>query len=176
MMNQFMVDIETMGTAPYSVIMSIGIVQFDIKTGETGAEFYRTIDLESSKKIGLLMDSATIDWWKKQDPKIYKKMLVNTKPVQTVLKELTEWLKKNCRTSKYMWGNSARFDLGLLECAYIKAGLEIPWAWWNERCCRTIVALNDKIKNSMEKPKDAHDPITDCHYQINYVVKTIQSL
>lgn len=175
-MQNFMVDLETLGTSHDSIILSIGIVQFDLSTGEIGATFYRTIDEKSSRGYGLTSDKATEEWWSKQDAKVRAQLRIGVQPLKSVLTEVTEFLKLNCKASKLLWGNSARFDLGLLEDAYRAVGMETPWAFWNERCCRTIVALNPNIKDSMPKPEGAHHPIVDCKYQIEYVVRTIQSL
>ena len=176
-MNNFMVDLETMGTRPYSVIASIGVVQFDIESGKIGEKFYHTIDQASCLKLGLSKDQATIDWWKKQDVNIYSQLLVNTQPIKLVLKELNRFLdlaypRKDFR---FMWGNSAAFDLGLLLCAYERAEIEVPWQFYNERCCRTVVSLNPSIRAGIPKPRGAHDAIVDCEHQIEYVVKTIDS-
>lgn len=171
-----MVDLETLGTKSNSIILSVGIVQFDLYTGELGNEFYSTIDSVDSRSYGLTSDPSTVDWWLKQDKSVRDKLYQNTKALKQVLEEITIYLQSSCESSKFLWGNSARFDLGLLENAYTKCGVNTPWAFWNERCCRTVVALNPNIKDSMPKPEGAHDPIVDCKYQIEYVVRTIQSL
>lgn len=176
MKNHFMVDIETMGTLPYSIIMSIGIVAFDIITGELGEEFYKTIDVKSSKSFNLIQDKATVEWWNKQDSCIFLELFKNTEQLPTVLKELNSFLKNNCKTDKLMWGNSASFDLGLLRNAYERCGIIPQWYYGNEFCCRTIVLLNPSVKNNMSKLVGAHHPITDCKNQIEYLVKTINSI
>lgn len=178
MKNNFMVDIETLGTSPFSIILSIGVVAFDVKTGEIGNQFYRTIDVASSKEVGLTLDQSTVDWWANQDKSVRDMLTKDTIPVGHALEDLTNWLNMQVgeQGDKFMWGNSARFDLGLLENAYSKCMLPYPWNFYNERCCRTIVSLNPKVKEEMGKPKGAHHPIVDCLHQIEYVVKTIKSL
>ncbi len=47
-----MLDIETMGNESYSAITSIGAVEFDIETGETGDEFYVVVGLQSCLDAG----------------------------------------------------------------------------------------------------------------------------
>jgi len=175
MKNQLMIDLETMGTRPGSVIMSIGAIAFDLKTGELGEQFYRTIDLQSSLEIGLTVDPATESWWAKQDPAIHARMFKDTAPVKEVLAELCKWISQ-LPSPVCPWGNSAAFDLGLLADVLEKCGLPLPWNYYNERCCRTIVALNPGIKYAMAKPSAAHDPIEDCKYQIRYVTKIVKSL
>jgi hypothetical protein len=174
MKNNFMVDIETLGTRSYSIILSIGVVAFDLKTGNTGDEFYRTIDVASSKEVGLTSDASTVEWWRKQDKSVRDALTKNTAHIHQVLTQLLAWFDMQTY-ERFMWGNSARFDLGLLENAYERCKLIPPWAYYNERCCRTIVALNPEIKNSLPKPTGAHHPIIDCKHQIDYIVKTIQS-
>lgn len=63
-----MIDIETLGTAPGSVILSIGAVAFvRDRMPEDWREFSSVISVESSKSCGLTTDQSTIDWWKRQD-------------------------------------------------------------------------------------------------------------
>lgn len=174
-LDNFMVDLETMGTKPYSVIASIGVVTFDLRTGELGLEFYRTIDQQSCLDAGLTIDPATAEWWSKQDPRIKAQLYVDTAPLAEVLGDFSAWIKSQTSSYKYLWGNGATFDLALLSQAYDKIGMYIPWGYWNERCVRTIVALNPAIKDRMAKPSGLHHPIADCKYQIEYVVKTIES-
>ena len=64
-MSRIMVDLETLGTAPGSVILSIGAVRFDVEKGLLD-EFYVNIDVESSQRLGLTIDGDTVMWWLKQ--------------------------------------------------------------------------------------------------------------
>ena len=60
-MNNVMLDLETLGTSPGCIILSIGAVFFD-KNG-LGQEFYQTIDVQSSIDAGLTMSGGTFKWW-----------------------------------------------------------------------------------------------------------------
>lgn len=171
-----MLDLETLGTKPGSVIMSLAAIQFDLKTGKLGAEYYRNIDLPSSKELGLEIDQDTIDWWNKQDRSIYNQMFVKPLHVKVVLNEFSLWIKTMCPGAKFVWGNAPSFDCVLLRTVYDRAHIGAPWAFYNERCVRTIVGLNPAIKDSTPKPAAAHHPIVDCRHQINYLVKTLNSL
>lgn len=46
-MNHVMLDIETLGNQSNSVITSLGAVEFNLETGETGREFWQNIDVQS---------------------------------------------------------------------------------------------------------------------------------
>lgn len=180
MKNQLMVDLETMGVNQKAPIVSIGVVQFDLKTGETGKHFYQTINLESSIAAGLICDASTIKWWMEQEEGTRQKLFKQTENLKEVLHSLAEWMEEiitwdTSEGNLELWGNSAAFDLGILRSSYEAVGLPIPWIHWNERCLRTVASLNPVIKQSEPKPKGAHDPVIDCYYQINYLIKTLRS-
>lgn len=160
-----MVDIESMGNTSESAIISIGAVKFDIKTGETGEEFYTIIDLQSCLDIGLTMDASTVLWWLQQSDAARKEFTKKGVSIVKALEDFSAFLiDSNCE----IWGNSARFDLGLLNDAYNKLKKPIPWKYYNERCVRTLVSFNRTIKNDYPVPSDTHNALVDCHYQIGY--------
>ena len=161
-----MVDIETMGNKSKSAIISIGAVNFDIQSGETGRQFYCNISLQSCLDAGLTVNADTIMWWMRQSDEARKALNSNTIPLKQGLILFHNWL---CEVPDdyQIWGNSARFDLGLLDDAYFSIGDKTPWNYWQERCVRTLVAFNPFLKKSIvnELP---HDAISDCLYQIKY--------
>jgi hypothetical protein len=176
-MKHFMIDLETMGTRPYSIIASIGVVQFNLLTGELGAEFHKTIDRRSCLDVGLTEDRETIEWWKNQSKEVRDQLYKYNVYLPYALKQLKVWLTKYSTNGDfYVWGNSAAFDLGLITQACEKCNLPVPWKYWQECCCRTIVMLNPTIKEKTIKPKGAHHPIIDCKFQIDYIVRTLRSI
>ena len=56
----YMIDLETLGVSPGSVISSIAAVQFDINTGEIGRQFYKNIDLQQSLDNGFTINAETL--------------------------------------------------------------------------------------------------------------------
>lgn len=168
-----MLDLETMGTDSYSAIVSIGAVEFDINTGETGKEYYKNIDLQSCLDLGLKANAATILWWMKQSEEARKSLIQNPKiSINRALYEFSQF----CSLDHYIWGNSARYDCGILADAYNQSALEIPWNYTKERCVRTLVSFNPKIKSEMQFKGIKHNPIDDCKFQIEYCSKTWASL
>lgn len=70
-----------------------------------------------------------------------------------------------------IWGNSVRFDVGILETAYRADGREsltLPWKFRNEMDVRTLVAFAPAIKDHYPFTGVEHNPIDDCKYQIGY--------
>jgi hypothetical protein len=179
-----MLDIETLGTQPGAVIISVAAVEFDLETGKTGREFFWKIDLVDSMKHGFIIDPNTLLWWMSQDPKVFKQNITpdgNTQPVNLVVNDMINVLKYSLDKNIQIWGNSNRFDLGIL-LPYIKTvTVEPVWKYSKERDVRTLAALKPEIKGEcVAKAKkdglDLHNPIVDCKLQIEYCSKIYNSL
>ncbi len=160
-----MLDLETMGNVSYSSIVSIGALEFDINTGKTGKTFYVNVDLQSCIDLGLIINGATVMWWMQQSERARKDLVSGiVLPIEHALRSFSEFCNKEYR----IWGNSARFDLGILQNAYDKAGIPICWDYKNERCVRTLVSLNPEIKKNFPSVGTAHNALADCYYQVGY--------
>lgn len=167
-----MLDIETLGTKSNSAIISIGAVEFDIETGETGETFYRNVSLKSSVDSGLIIDPDTVMWWLGQDLSARKSL---TEGGVTQLPQALLDFNDFCTKDYEVWGNSARFDLGIMSNAYEKTFISIPWNFRLERCVRTLVSLNPSIKDNIVFKGTAHNALHDCYHQIKYCSETFNS-
>lgn len=167
-LGHLMLDLETMGSVSNSVITSIGAVEFDIATGETGRTFYERINIQSCLNFGLKVTGSTIQWWLTQNQTAREETAKDGDDLFTVLNKFNEFIKELDDFTLQVWGNSARFDNGLLEDAYIAIGRNIPWNFRTERDVRTLVALRPDIKKNMPNIGTEHLPIDDCLFQISY--------
>jgi len=166
-----MLDIETMGNQSYSSILSIGAVQFDLETGEIGKKFYTTVSLDSCLQTGLIINGSALEWWMKQNEQAKKDLFSGEKlHIASALYELSSFIE-DISPKPIVWGNSARFDCGILTDAYNKLSLKTPWDFRDERCVRTLVSFNPSIKLSEKMVGNYHNPIDDCIYQIGYCSK-----
>lgn len=164
-----MLDIETLGSVPYSCILSIAAVEFDINTGNTGKEFYRGIDLKSCLDMGLIVNASTIMWWMQQNEQAREELATGNKPpIKQALNEFSSF----CDNGYEIWGNSARFDCGILQNAYNKADIPIPWDFRKERCVRTLVSFKPDIKANYPFHGTAHNALHNCYFQVGYCSKT----
>jgi hypothetical protein len=161
-MKHLMIDLETLGTRPTSVFLSIAAVQFDLESWNLGEGFKENVEMKSACDAGLTIDASTLQWWMTQKPEIFKLMFEQPNELEYTLKNLSGFIVRN--GIEYVWGNSARFDLSILENAYLKMGIAVPWNYRNERCYRTLTSLFPSIKPAFRK--DAHDPTQDCLFQI----------
>lgn len=137
-----MIDLETLGTRPGSVILSIGAVVFDLKTGKLGAEFYKNISRASCEKAGLTTDASTVVWWEQQSPEAKAALEPDQVTLLEALAAFTDWFARV--GGECVWGHGASFDPVLLESAYRAERVLPPWKFWNVRCCRTVLALGNR--------------------------------
>ena len=168
-MRHVMVDIETLGTTPGSVISAIGAVFFDPETKELGPEFYMPIDLVDAQRNGFTIDASTVVWWLGQGDEARAEMTSTSRvAVYPAMMCFLEFIEAQCPLDEVVvWGNGASFDNVLLAGALKKLGLE-GWKFWNDRCFRTIKSLMpiaDKYK-----PEVAHHALYDAKAQAQHAI------
>lgn len=134
-----MLDLETMGTRPGSVIASIGAVAFDPRTGVLGAEFYRAVSLASCQRLGLRFDADTVAWWLKQGDAARAALAAAEVPLADAIQDFTGFWRSV--GGRFIWSHGANFDEPLISAAYRAAGHLVPWKYWDSRCTRTIYDL-----------------------------------
>lgn len=175
-MKHIMLDLETLGTRSNSVIAVIAAVYFDPETGETGKEFYRRINIQSCLDYGLEIDLKTLKWWFQQSFRARKEVFNQEDRIhiQPALRELYYFIKTT--DDAILWGNSARFDLGILENAYYKIENGVPWKHWNERDVRTLSSFAPEIKENTIREGTHHNALDDCYHQIKYCSAIYQKI
>ncbi|HED1316335.1 TPA: 3'-5' exoribonuclease [Citrobacter freundii] len=179
-----MVDMETMGNSPDAPIVSIGAVFFDPSTGNTGAEFYRVVNLESSMSFGMKPDASTIQWWLKQSSEARSAILVDeAMGLRESLELLADFIAENAANGSHtvqLWGNGCSFDNVILRRAY--ALTETPFAvpFRNDRDVRTMVELGKSVginpRYDIPFEGDMHNALSDARHQVKYVSAIWQRL
>lgn len=173
-MNHCMVDLETLGTQPGSVILSIGAVLFNPALPPDqcmGEEFYCVVSKQSCLDAGLTIDQDTLAWWEKQSPEA-RQVLADADDPNTAdtLEDSLNMFKMFLPPDVKVWSNGANFDQPLLDVAYNRCGLSLPWKFWNSRCHRTIVALHPNEKSIRPANALAHNALEDVKYQTKHLV------
>lgn len=179
-----MVDLETMGSGPDAPVVSIGAVYFDPSTGNTGAEFYQVVSLESSMSFGMKPDASTIQWWLKQSSEARSAILVDeAMGLRETLELLSDFIAENAANGSHtvqLWGNGCSFDNVILRHAY--ALTETPFAvpFWNDRDVRTMVELGKSVginpRFDIPFEGDMHNALSDARHQVKYVSAIWQRL
>lgn len=170
-----MIDLETLGTIPGSVILSIGAVRaYGAGTLPAADKFFCTIGLESSIWAGLMPSSTTVGWWKGQDTAALARLTrePHFPRLKDALENFTGWLSGS--PGAWLWGDSAAFDLGLLAAAYRAVGLDVPWGYRQECDYRTLRQARPDIK----KPYNAlaHDSLADAETQLKHLFELLPAI
>lgn len=187
----YMIDLETLGTQPGCVVLSIGAVRFNPITGTIDETFYREINQRSCGDIGLTINTDTVKWWSMQDGAAHE-LLERTKlggsDISTTLWDLADFITDNPNTqlcdslererNTFLWANSPSFDCDIIGYVFDDAGIPRPWAFYNEQDCRTLVELGRTLgidpKKTMPFTGVPHNALDDAIHQAKYVSEIYQ--
>lgn len=167
-----MVDLETMGTRPGSVLCSIGAVAFDPVAGVYGPRFYRVIDQDSCERVGLTKDPATVEWWSRQSAEAQLALRIGARPIGAVLNEFLAWWQEVGGVE--LWAHGPNFDETLLTAAFRACDMIPPYRFWNTRCTRTIYAAAGVGPDRSQGVH--HNAMTDAMNQASAVIRAYRVL
>lgn len=162
--SHIMVDLETLGTRPGSVIVSIGACR--VTKGEPADPFYCVIDVGSSKEAGFTVDEDTQRWWDRQS--IEARSIFSDPNAVTAVKGLSDfadYLRQFGSASVQLWGNGSDFDNVLLIAAYNILGSPAPWKFYNNRCFRTMKQMFGDGLQFPERQGTHHNALDDAMHQ-----------
>jgi len=176
-MQNIMIDIETLGTRPGCVILSIGAVEFDNE--RLGKELIVNIDPESCTDAGLAIEARTVMWWLDQSDEARKAL--TSRPTVALDKALALLNAAYDFKGKNVWCNGASFDFPILEAGYHAFGAKAPWEFWNTMDFRTLKNLIDtktlkKIRAEIVSNYTAHDALGDAKEQALTVIGILSFL
>ncbi len=160
---QCMIDLETLDTTPWSVILSIGACKFSQK-GIIN-HFYVNVDPQSCLDIGMSKSAETEAWWAQQSEEARSALEVDRVPIIEALQRFADWYGGY---SIPTWGNGSNFDNIILTTAYKLGGMQAPWNFWHDRCFRTIRSLSTKqlvVDGTKHNAKD--DAIAQAQFLID---------
>ena len=143
-MRHVMVDLETTNVKADTAIVAIGAVVFD--ETEIQEEFYANVNLDSCIDRGMTISHETLCWWTRQ-PREARELAFSfdAEHIMNALSQLSLFVTGNYQYEKediVVWGNGAAFDNAVLNLAYSKEGLEVPWDFRNDMCYRTVRKLS----------------------------------
>jgi hypothetical protein len=171
-MTHLSIDIETLDTAPTSVILSVGMAAFEIgKYGNYKTEYYV---LNLSEQLNRTKSESTLKWWEEQTNRDIFTIPENEKTsLRTFSICFNEFITKH--SVKEVWANSPSFDIAILRNLFIDTlKLPFPISYKNERDYRTLMS----IRKQLHMPKDiiendnAHNSLSDALYQAKMINDT----
>jgi len=177
-----MLDLETLGTSPGSIVLSIGAASTVRDSLDEQLVFSKKISVISSMRAGLTSDDETLRWWKSQPDNVWAAAVEGGEELESVLASFGTWLVelRSFKTERQaagnrlrLWGDANSFDIVLLECAYKAAGVPVPWTYREEFDYRTLRSLFQS-----EKPpkKVIHDALSDARAQLEHLQQIIEKL
>ena len=172
MMPAAMIDIETLDTAPSSVILSVGACKFDpYSDAEPHSQRHWRISIEEQLAQGRTVSDSTIEWWARQDPKVRDAAFTEDGriSIEIFMSELNRWMVGVDK----IWCQGPQFDMVILENLFAQFGVHKNWAYWQVSDSRTIFNLmpEDPRKGIRQ---DAHDALADAYYQSIAVQRTFR--
>lgn len=175
-----MIDLETLGIEPGSIIVQIGAVGFDLEGGEEsiGESLNIKIDIGSSLVEGFKTNQNTLNWWSEASQEAKEMVFSGDKvSIREALTKLSEFIQNRCSQSVKVWGNGSFFDISLLEFAYRKLDMTIPWEYYNVRDMRTIMDTRVcKSSGCLAFTGIRHYAVDDCKYQIREVLVAFENI
>lgn len=169
-----MIDLETLGTDPNSVIISLGAIKFDPHTDiEPYGGLYIKADIDEQQDLGRTINDNTLEWWSRQDPKVRDEAL--TDEGRSTLEDMTNQLNKFLVGVDYIWAQGPAFDIVMLEDLYKDIKKPTPWQFWQIRDSRTLFSLMP-VDPRKEIQQDLHNALADAYYQSICVQKTYKAL
>jgi len=165
-----MLDLETTGKRAGCPILSIGACDFNsIRRFEANISHISCLD------VGLKDQYETMNWWDKQSEEAKNVAFSGKEPLVEALGRFSDWLR-SLNTSKdkvFVWGNGAKFDLGILEAAYVACDMVYPIDYQNERCYRTLKNLYYSIKAG-EFIGTKHNALHDALHQAKHAKEILE--
>lgn len=176
MLNDLSIDIESLGIAEDSIVISIGAVVFnnEISLSTFNCQFYEILDLKDQESQKRTMSIDTVLWWMKQSEftksALIEKNRTSTYKALTLLNTLIQEYAVN-----YAWAKSPNFDLVILDSLYKSFNMKfaIDFRYWMD--VRTIMRIRKTCKlNEIKMSKDdAHNALNDAYYQAKIVNDTL---
>jgi len=146
-----MIDMETLDTSPYCVILTIGVVRFDPHGSGVVQKLELRPTIEDQTEIyNRVINDDTIRWWGEQSPEAQEEAMGDRG--RQSFRECLEELYKFGWNRRAVWSNGAAFDVVVAETAFRQVFTDkpnpIPWPFYTVRDTRTLYELaNVKLKD-----------------------------
>lgn len=163
-MHHLMLDIETLGIKPGCIITQAACVPFtEDGPGPPATWFQANIDITSYGHT-FHIDAATLKWTIEKGVPILRDNAVDA---ALALLNLSNWIAARTTADNRVkiWANSPTFDCEILEAAWRRFDIAVPWKFWQLLDYRT-----EMWREPRRELPAAHDATQDCLDQIARLV------
>lgn len=156
-------DLETLDTSPTGIILSMGVVMFDITQLNTfdelvsqGMNIY--FDQKQQEKAGRTVSKDTLNWWEKQGKEAAECLnnphQLDCRKLHKYMNALYEALNFQPDRKANRWFSRGHFDASFIENFCKTFEIDPPYKYWTWRCARSYLdGLGIGTRNEkMEKP------------------------
>jgi len=167
-----MLDIETLGTCPDCVVLTLGAVKFDPYSSEIAGGIYCKPDVDEQIAQGRIVREDTMEWWGTQAEAVREEALgmEGRIPVTQMLQELNRFLVG----AKNIWAQGTVFDIGILEHLFRQYNMTANWDFWQIADSRTLFKIHGDPR---EKNKEGlHNALEDCVSQAEAIQEIYRQL
>jgi hypothetical protein len=167
-----MLDLETLGTQPGCVILTLGAVKFNpYDTQEPGPGLYIRPDVDEQIARGREVQEDTLAWWAQQNEEVREEALgtEGRVPVEEMYRQLNRFLVG----VDNIWAQGPVFDIAILENLYMQYGWPTPWQFWQISDSRTLFKVHGDPRKKTEL---LHNALADCVSQAEAVQKIYADL
>lgn len=173
-----MIDVETLGTRPGTVVTQIGVVAFDIDMrGNLDQGIEIGLNPQEQIDLGFKVDWSTIRWWMEQSREAQATLPKVGLPLEVALAFVRDYVER-WGPVEGVWGNGPDFDLTAMTMMFQAADMKVPWAYNAGRDVRTIkeVVNGLGLETVRVKPLVAHSALSDARAQALWVQEMWGSL
>jgi exodeoxyribonuclease VIII len=145
--------------------------------------FSAHIEPQSCLDLGMTVAWSTIAWWLQQPEAARMEMVradtaMHLAEALIVLKRWLEAVSGGNSKELFVWGHGATFDISLLEDAYRRCKLPVPWHYRNVRDLRTLRALAppDLVLTAPSAEGNLHVAVDDAIMQAAWITQCTAAL
>lgn len=171
-----MLDLETLSTRPDAAILQVAAVAFDPDpyrpTIVSGDQFnmYARIDSDGQGRV----ENDTLRFWLLADDPARRALAAGLDGADGLVSVLVAFAAWRQRYPGPIWSHGASFDIPILDAAYARVGLQVPWGYRDTRDTRTLYALATPDGRPPEVPAFdvrgvEHDALYDARLQARQV-------
>ena len=163
-----MLDIETLGTSPGYIVLSVGACTFDLTTGEIHDEFYESLQMNPQQDEGLMVDVRTLRWWLDQGEAAREHAFAEDAHPAYAAARFQTWFKMVGGIQIWSQGN---IDMPMWQHVMRLFNINEPWDFWNIRDTRTLYDLakyRDNFDYKRDVPRQGvyHNALDDAKHQV----------
>lgn len=173
------IDLETLGTRPYSAMIAVGARAFNpTERVLIDGPFEMALSLKDLTRLGARIDADTVLWWMQQSQEARSKLQPGAGvTLDYLLSAFGQWLTAvGWDKQSTVWGNGSGFDVNLMENLYELHGSEPPWRFWQARDVRTAVQLGGVNKKDVPRDGTHHSAADDATYQAQLVLLAMEAI